>query len=728
MPKKRNLLLKNILAGWKSNRLIRLLLYLTSALVLYFFLMLFVIPTTYQLTVGEPSNVTLYSPIKIVEEQETERLRKEASDRVRDVYSVDATVINDQKRNLDQLFTAIEQGREQLAAGHDLEELGMTEVEFYEEVAELGFLKQEELNQLVSLTDEKLRNLKYISITTLDLVMAEDIGIQEIELAFEQAEQLIADNPYDTDSVVTSIANSILKAFIKPNYFFDAVTTQANRDAAVDAVEPVYINKDELLITEGEIVDTRTYERLKDAGLLKDSTNIWPYLGLVLLSILLTFLLYYTIRRMHPYIHQDNAKLLMLLVINITVVTMFVLIGLMNKGVENPALGYLAPLALGVMLVTILYSLRFAIVDGIILAIIASVIFNMDQTMIFDFRYGFVLLIGAIAGGFAMKHIKQRSSLFIAGLVVSLANMAAIVTVIFLTLHHYSPTEMLQTTIFGILNGLISAVLMIGMLPLLEAIFGVLSPVKLTELSNANHPLLRKLLIETPGTYHHSLIVGNLAESAAEAIGADGLLARVGAYYHDIGKTKRPSYFVENQTNIDNPHDKISPIISKNIIIAHTTDGLEMLRAHKLPIAIQDIAVQHHGTSVLKYFYNKALKEAKELGKTVDIDDYRYLGPKPQTKESAIVGIADSLEATVRSMTNVSKEEIEEIIEKIIKEDMLDNQFNECDLTFKELEIISQSMFENLKGIFHSRIEYPEELELAENEGENEVEPGNRDY
>ncbi len=728
MPKKRNLLLKNILAGWKSNRLIRLLLYLTSALVLYFFLMLFVIPTTYQLTVGEPSNVTLYSPIKIVEEQETERLRKEASDRVRDVYSVDATVINDQKRNLDQLFTAIEQGREQLAAGHDLEELGMTEVEFYEEVAELGFLKQEELNQLVSLTDEKLRNLKYISITTLDLVMAEDIGIQEIELAFEQAEQLIADNPYDTDSVVTSIANSILKAFIKPNYFFDAVTTQANRDAAVDAVEPVYINKDELLITEGEIVDTRTYERLKDAGLLKDSTNIWPYLGLVLLSILLTFLLYYTIRRMHPYIHQDNAKLLMLLVINITVVTMFVLIGLMNKGVENPALGYLAPLALGVMLVTILYSLRFAIVDGIILAIIASVIFNMDQTMIFDFRYGFVLLIGAIAGGFAMKHIKQRSSLFIAGLVVSLANMAAIFTVIFLTLHHYSPTEMLQTTIFGILNGLISAVLMIGMLPLLEAIFGVLSPVKLTELSNANHPLLRKLLIETPGTYHHSLIVGNLAESAAEAIGADGLLARVGAYYHDIGKTKRPSYFVENQTNIDNPHDKISPIISKNIIIAHTTDGLEMLRAHKLPIAIQDIAVQHHGTSVLKYFYNKALKEAKELGETVDIDDYRYLGPKPQTKESAIVGIADSLEATVRSMTNVSKEEIEEIIEKIIKEDMLDNQFNECDLTFKELEIISQSMFENLKGIFHSRIEYPEELELAENEGENEVEPGNRDY
>ncbi len=728
MPKKRNLLLKNILAGWKSNGLIKLLLYVASALLLYFFLMLFVIPTTYQLSVGEPSNVTLYSPIKVVDEHETERLRKEASNRVRDVYSVDTAVINDQKRKLDQQFTAIEEGRKEIAAGLNLEELGMTELEFYEERAKLDYLEQAELEDLVALSDEKLRNLKYISITTLDVVMAEDIGIQEIDEAFKHAETLIAANPYDTSSNVIALADSVLKSFIKPNYFFDAVNTQANRDAAVNTVDPIFIDKDELLVTEGEIVDTRTYERLNSAGLLKDSTTIWPYLGLLLLSALLTFLLYYTVRRMHPYIHQDNSKLLMLLVINITVIIIFVLIGLMNKGVENPALGYIAPLALGVMLVTTLYSLRFAIVNGVVLAIISSVIFNMDQTMIFDFRYGFVLLIGGIAGSFAMKHIKQRSSLFIAGLVVSAANMVAIVTVIFLTLHQFTPTEMLQTTIFGVLNGIISAILMIGMLPLLELTFGVLSPVKLTELSNSNHPLLRKLLIETPGTYHHSLIVGNLAESAAEAIGADGLLARVGSYYHDIGKTKRPSFFVENQTNIDNPHDKISPIISKNIIVAHTTDGLEMLRSHKLPVAIQDIAVQHHGTSVLKYFYNKALKEAKDSGETINIDDYRYLGPKAQTKEAAIVSIADSLEAAVRSMTNVSKEEIKELIEKIIKEDMLDNQFNECDLTFKELEIISQSMFENLKGIFHSRIEYPDEAEIAGNKGEKEVEPGDRDY
>ncbi len=734
MAKKRNLLLKNILAGWKTNRPIRFLLYVGFALVLYFFLMLFVIPTTYNLTVGEPSDVTLYSPIKVVDEYETERLQKEASDRVKDVYSVDTTVINDQKRKLDQQFTAIEVVRGQLESGVNLIEIGSTEEEFYRERAGLDYLEPVEIKRLIGLTNDKLRNLKYISITTLDVVMAEDIGIQEIDLAFAHADDLIAANPYDRDRVVLGLADSIVKWFIKPNYFFDAVNTQANRDAAVNAIEPVYISKDELLVSEGDIVDAHTYERLTNAGLLKDSTTVWPYLGLLLLSALLTFLLYYTIRRMHPAIHQDNSKLIMLLVINLTVILIFVLIGLMNKGVQNPALGYLAPLALGVMLITTLYSLRFAIVNGVILSFVVSIIFNMDSTLIFDYRYGFVLLIGAIAGGFAMKHIKQRSSLFIAGLVVSAATMVAIVVIVFLSSHHYTPTQMLQTTIFGILNGLISAILMIGILPLLESVFGVLSPVKLMELSNANHPLLRKLLIETPGTYHHSLIVGNLAESAAEAIGADGLLARVGAYYHDIGKTKRPSFFVENQLNISNPHDKISPIISKNIIIAHTTDGLEMLRTHKLPSAIQDIAVQHHGTSVLKFFYNKALKEAKETGETVNRDDYRYLGPKSQSKEAAIVGIADSLEAAVRSMNNLSNEDIEELIEKIIKDDMVDNQFSECDLTFKELEIISESMLANLKGIFHSRIEYPDDAEIAGNaenvvsKGENEVEPGNRDY
>lgn len=254
-----------------------------------------------------------------------------------------------------------------------------------------------------------------------------------------------------------------------------------------------------------------------------------------------------------------------------------------------------------------------------------------------------------------------------------------------------------------------AAVLTIGLLPFFEAAFSILSPMKLIELSNPNQPLLRKLLIEAPGTYHHSVIVGNLAESAAEAIGADGLLARVGAFYHDLGKTKRPQFFIENQVNKENPHDKIAPNLSKTIIINHARDGVDILREAHIPKPIQDIAGQHHGTTLLKFFYNKALKQ-EDSGQVLE-EDYRYPGPKAQFKEAAIVGIADSVEAAVRSIGRPTPSRIEALVHKIIQDRLEDGQFDECDLTLKELDLIGKSMLETLQGIFHQRIEYPEEAQ-----------------
>lgn len=266
---------------------------------------------------------------------------------------------------------------------------------------------------------------------------------------------------------------------------------------------------------------------------------------------------------------------------------------------------------------------------------------------------------------------------------------------------------LLQSVAFGLGSGLGSAVLTIGFLPLFEYVFGILSPLRLLDLSNPNRPLLRKLLIEAPGTYHHSIIVGNLSEAAAEAIGADGLLARVGAYYHDLGKTKRPQFFIENQIHRENPHDKISPNLSKTIILSHPRDGVELLKKHKIPEPIQDIAAQHHGTTLLKYFYHKAIKESD--GTTILEEDYRYPGPKAQTKEAAIVGICDCVEAAVRSLQRPTPSRIENMVKKIIQERLEDGQFNECDLTLKELELIRKSICETLQGIFHSRIEYPDD-------------------
>ncbi|MCA9725368.1 MAG: HDIG domain-containing protein, partial [Kurthia sp.] len=232
-----------------------------------------------------------------------------------------------------------------------------------------------------------------------------------------------------------------------------------------------------------------------------------------------------------------------------------------------------------------------------------------------------------------------------------------------------------------------------------------ISSFRLIELSNPNHPLLKKILMEAPGTYHHSLMVANLAEAACEAIGANGLLARVGCYYHDIGKTRRPGFFVENQMNGLNPHDQLPPDASSDIIIAHVEDGVEILEKHKMPREIIDIAQQHHGTTLVKFFYYKA----KELDDQVEEEQFRYSGPKPQSKENAIICIADSVEAAVRSMKEPSAEKIRDLVHAIAQDKLMDGQLDECDLSIKELKIIEKVFCETLNGTFHSRIEYPKQ-------------------
>src|SRR5699024_1968138 len=249
---------------------------------------------------------------------------------------------------------------------------------------------------------------------------------------------------------------------------------------------------------------------------------------------------------------------------------------------------------------------------------------------------------------------------------------------------NFSMSVLFTQSSYAVAAALLSAVLTSGFLPFFETSLGILSDIKLLSLSNPNHPLLRKILTEAPGTYHHSIMVANLSETACEAIGANGLLARVGAYYHDLGKTIRPHYFIENQVSIRNPHDVIEPKQSADIIIRHPYDGADMLRKHHLPKEIIDIALEHHGTTLLKYFYYKA----KENNEDKHENKYSYPGPKPQTKEAAIVSICDSVEAAVRSLKEPTEEKIEEIVSSIINDRMMDGQLDESPLTLKELKKI----------------------------------------
>src|SRR5690606_17374002 len=287
--------------------------------------------------------------------------------------------------------------------------------------------------------------------------------------------------------------------------------------------------------------------------------------------------------------------------------------------------GFLVPVGLAGLLVTLLVDSQVAIVVTIMTSAVVAALFGLDG------RVFLVALAGGLAAVYSVSKVSQRSDLTRAGFIVGGVAFLTMVTLGLLR----SDTFLLQYSFLGLLNGVVSAVGTIGLLPYLETLFRITSSLRLLELSNPNHPLLRKLLMEAPGSYHHSILVGNLAEAAAEAIGADPLLVRVGAQYHDIGKTKRPYFFVENQFGGENPHDKISPTLSTLIIISHVKDGVELAREYKLPEVIVDFIRQHHGTDLVKYFYQKALENAQ--GEPVDERDFRYPGPKPQSKETARV-------------------------------------------------------------------------------------------
>lgn len=352
------------------------------------------------------------------------------------------------------------------------------------------------------------------------------------------------------------------------------------------------------------------------------------------------------------------------------------------------------------MLIAILLDNRLAHFITLIMALYVGLLTEGNQLF-----YGITAFVGGTVGVFQVYRLSQTSDLAKSGLYIALANIVTIVTLSLIG-GTSSWHAILMGIVIGAVNGILSAILMIGALPYLESAFSITSMMKLLELSNPNHSLLKRLLLEAPGTYHHSLMVGNLAEASAESVGANPLLVRVGAYYHDIGKLKRPEYFVENQRGFENPHEKIAPALSALIITSHVKDGLELARDAHLPTVVSDFITQHHGTSLTKYFYSRALEEDRDG--TISQDSFRYEGPKPQTKEVALVMLADSVEAAIRSLQEPTDAKIRDMVKKIIKDKLNDGQLESCDLTFKDLDTITQSFCTILEGMYHKRIEYPE--------------------
>lgn len=658
-------------------------------------------PQRINLEKGQPSDKDIKAPstVKFIDEIQTAEVKKKALESVLPVYIKNTSLSIGVERNLSNFFNRFRNIQAQDAAEDEKIALLKEQIKPVE--------LREEL--ILSLLKEPPATLNKLEETTDKIILgAMDRGIKKEELSATKKELIDKLPKMNIKSNNKAVIRELINKFLQGDVYIDVEETKKSQLKAQDEVAPVMtsVKQNEIIIREGEIVTEEHLMKLEALGLLKTSNSAIAVVGLfilVLLVIVLTMLYLYQYR---PDIYYNESLLLLLgLITTLTLVIskMIIAIKILESPIYNSLLGYLIPVATASMLIAILLDTRLAILVTIVLAVVIGILTGNQL------RFAIVSFVSGIAGVYSVSRLSQRSDLAKAGMVYISSATALTIIGTEMTLNN---SFVFSLVIFGIIlglsNGLLSSVFTIGALPYLETGFGITSAVKLLELSNPNHPLLKRLLVEAPGTYHHSIIVGNLAEAAANEVGGEPLLVRVGAYYHDIGKVRRPYFFIENQLASDNPHDKLAPSLSTLIVTSHIKDGVEMAKEHKLPQVILDIIEQHHGKSLMTYFYHKAVEN--DPHETVAEDDFRYEGPKPQTKEAALVMLADTVEAAVRSLQKPTPGRVEGIVRKLIKEKLNDGQFDECDLTFKDLNLIALAFIRVLSGIYHQRIEYPENV------------------
>jgi cyclic-di-AMP phosphodiesterase PgpH len=359
---------------------------------------------------------------------------------------------------------------------------------------------------------------------------------------------------------------------------------------------------------------------------------------------------------------------------------------------------YFIPIAIIPMISVLLFN-NLEVAYFLSLATSVSMAFFTPE----PFKAFFLFMVSCSCSILLVSKARKRAQVIQAGILSGILQLAGLILLEHLRIHYPQRYPVI------LINGLLSGVITLGVMPFFEYALQRVTDISLLELADFNHPILQRLVLEAPGTYHHSLVVGNLADSACSAVGANGLLARIGAYYHDIGKLQKPEYFIENQDIKKNVHDVLAPTMSKLIIMNHIKEGLELAKKYSLSPVLWDFIQQHHGNSLVYYFYRRALLEGKEENQEVSEEGFRYPGPKPNTKETAIVLLADSVEAATRSLKDPSPDKIEETVRKVINNKFIDGQLDECELTLKDIEKISSVFTKILSGIYHSRVSYPQE-------------------
>lgn len=628
-------------------------------------------PVRYDIKAGGTAPADMYAKREIVDELTTEKRRAEAEEGLSPVYDTLSETEGNAVKKLNEIFGMVDRYREE-GTSSDYDQCLSMSPQYYGQFR----------TQIASIQ----KNLY-------------EKGITDKEEALSEAEKNLS-LLFDSNTVQCGL--KILSNTVEVNKVLNIEKTEAARDAILENVPDVIYKANQIIVRKGDIVTQEQYNILSELGMVDSGgtavgiKQIGGMFGILLICFVLLWLFSWNDEKLY----NDN-----MIMLTGSVLVLNMLMSLL--GTSYSVSIYILPIITGCVLLSILADIKFAILYNMVVGLLCTIIFGGNVYFLVC-----IVLSGSIAA-FVFIKAKARYNLVYSAVIQCCINLILYASSGFL--EGAGVKISLHRGLMGMANGAITSILVIGILPFLEYTFDVTTPFKLLELSNSNNPLLKRLLVEAPGTYHHSLMVGNLSEAACEVIGGNPLLARTGAYYHDVGKLKKPQYFKENQYS-ENPHDKMAPELSASVIVAHVNDGAELAKQYRLPGAIRKIISTHHGNSPVSYFYHKAKVSAME-GEIIDESKFRYKDKKPGTKEEAVVMLADSVEAAVRTLEDKSETSVQNMVHKIIESKLNDGQLNQSGMTLRDIENTELAFVKVFGGYFHSRIKYPD---VIKREGQDE--------
>lgn len=632
--------------------------------------------------------------IKVEDVEKTQRKKAEIAKKVAPILVPvqDGFVTKNLDKNLDRII-------EERLSSKTFDEM-MDEMVAYFNIQSHKSADLSSIEFLLKLDAHSFDRLDKIARKTLQTILKNGVEENDIENNFDKIlDNSIAERVSNRE---VQALNFLIRTIISPNIVVDEEATEMSRKNAMNSVKPemVVFNKGDIIVHQDQLVSKVQKDALKKCGYNVIQLNMSGILGIFLLVSLSLFFLWYNISNFETR-YAKNTYYSLLLVSMLVMSAVAVLL-------PTSYWVYLLPVPAFTILLSVFINPRLAAIASMVTLAVISISFQYDVII------PTIFIFGIWATMFAMGSIDytQRFDLIRVGVINSVVYSLILIGMFFLeyNLHELNFTTFGQYFVALFANGIISSVIALGLLPIIEVVFKLTTPYGLMELSNTNQPLLKKLQLEAPGTYHHSLMVANLAEAAAEAVGANPTLVRIGALYHDVGKLKRPLFFIENQSyfGIENPHEKFTPRFSKMVITTHPRDGVEIAKEYNISPVIYPFILEHHGDSIASYFYNQAIQE--EGKENVDESQFRYNAPKPHSKETAILMLADAVESAVRSLKSPTIEEVEAMINNIVQSRLADGQFSASPITLKDLKTITSTFLRLIKGMQHSRIQYHEQI------------------